>query len=41
MTKNEIKIRFNELMSIAKGDEYMTATEFDELLAIYKKVGAK
>jgi hypothetical protein len=32
------KIRFNELMRIAKGDEYMSMTEFDELLGLYKLV---
>ena len=28
--------RYNELMRIAKGDEYMSQTEFDELMAIMK-----
>jgi hypothetical protein len=32
------KIRFNELMRIAKGDEYMSMAEFDELLGLFKLV---
>lgn len=28
--------RYNELMRIAKGDEFMSATEFEELCAIMK-----
>lgn len=28
--------RYNELMRIAKGDEYMSMAEFDELLALMK-----
>lgn len=28
--------RYNELMRIAKGDEFMSATEFEELMAIMK-----
>ena len=38
MTKNEMKIRYNELMRIAKGDEFMSMTEFEELLALTKKL---
>jgi len=30
------KLRFNELMRIAKGDEYMSMTEFDELVGLFK-----
>ena len=30
------KIRYNELMRIAKGDEFMSMTEFDELCALMK-----
>jgi hypothetical protein len=36
---NEQKGRYNELMRIAKGDEYMSMAEFDELLALSKKLG--
>ena len=36
---NEQKGRYNELMRIAKGDEYMSMTEFEELLALSKKLG--
>lgn len=32
--------RYQELMAIAKSDDYMSMSEFDELLAIVKK-GAK
>lgn len=32
------KLRFNELMRIAKADEYMSMTEFEELLGLYKLV---
>lgn len=28
--------RYNELMRIAKSDEYMSMAEFDELMAIFK-----
>ena len=28
--------RYQELMTIAKGDEYMSMSEFEELLAIVK-----
>lgn len=28
--------RYNELMRIAKGDDFMSQTEFDELMAIMK-----
>ena len=28
--------RYNELMRIAKGDEYMSNAEFDELMSIMK-----
>ena len=38
MTKTEMKIRYNELMRIAKGDEYMSMAEFDELSALIKKL---
>lgn len=38
MTTNEMKIRYNELMRIAKGDEFMSMTEFEELLALTKKL---
>lgn len=38
MSKNEMKIRYNELMRIAKGDEFMSMTEFEELLALTKKL---
>lgn len=30
-------IRYNELMAIAKGDGFMSNTEFEELLALLKK----
>jgi hypothetical protein len=36
---NEQKARYNELMRIAKGDDYMSMAEFDELLALSKKLG--
>lgn len=36
---NEQKARYNELMRIAKGDDFMSQTEFDELLALFKKIG--
>jgi hypothetical protein len=32
-------IRYNELMRIAKGNEFMSATEFDELCALMKVRG--
>jgi hypothetical protein len=38
MTTAEMKIRYNELMRIAKGDEFMSMTEFEELLALSKKL---
>ncbi len=38
MTKAEMTIRYNELMRIAKGDEFMSMTEFEELLALTKKL---
>lgn len=38
MTTAEMKMRYNELMRIAKGDEYMSMTELDELLALTKKL---
>lgn len=38
MTTAEMKIRYNELMRIAKGDEFMSMTEFEELLALTKKL---
>jgi hypothetical protein len=30
------KIRYNELMRIAKGNEFMSMTEFEELLGLTK-----
>ncbi len=39
MTTLEMKSRYNELMRIAKGDEFMSMAEFDELLALHKKIG--
>lgn len=36
---NEQKGRYNELMRIAKGDEFMSMAEFDELLTLHKKLG--
>jgi ribosomal protein L19E len=30
------KIRYNELMRIAKGNEFMSMTEFEELLGLSK-----
>lgn len=38
MTTLEMKARYNELMRIAKGDEYMSMVEFEELLALSKKL---
>lgn len=38
MTTAEMKLRYNELMRIAKGNEYMSMTEFEELLALTKKL---
>ena len=38
MTIFEMKSRYNELMRIAKGDEYMSMAELDELLALTKKI---
>lgn len=38
MTVVEMKMRYNELMRIAKGNEYMSMTEFEELLALTKKL---
>jgi len=37
MTTNEMKIRYNELMRIAQSDT-MLESEFDELMALYKKL---
>jgi|APGre2960657404_1045060.scaffolds.fasta_scaffold42259_2 uncharacterized protein YqgV (UPF0045/DUF77 family) len=37
MTLNEMKLRYKELMRIAES-ETMTAGEFDELMALYKKI---
>jgi hypothetical protein len=39
MTTAEMKLRYNELMRIAKGFEFMSMTEFEELLALSKKLG--
>ena len=39
MTTLEMKSRYNELMRIAKGDDYMSMAEFEELLALTKKLG--
>jgi hypothetical protein len=38
MTTAEMKMRYNELMRIAKGNEYMSMAEFDELSALMKKL---
>jgi len=38
MTLQE-KSRYNELMRIAKGEDFMAMTEFEELLALHKKLG--
>jgi hypothetical protein len=35
------KIRYNELMRIAKSDEYMSMAEFDELANLIKLNGYK
>ena len=35
-TTREQNLRFNELMRIAKGDEYMSMSEFDELVGLFK-----
>lgn len=35
---NTMKMRFNELMRLAKSDDYMSMSEFEELLALFKKV---
>jgi hypothetical protein len=35
------KIRYNELMRIAKGDEYMSMAEFEELAMLIKLNGYK
>jgi len=40
MTNYEMKSRLKELMRIAESD-VMTAGEFDELMALYKKLNAK
>ena len=37
MTLNEMKSRYKELLKLAEGD-VMTAGEFDELMALYKKI---
>jgi hypothetical protein len=39
MTTLEMKSRYNELMRIAKSDDYMSMAEFEELLALSKKLG--
>lgn len=36
MTTSEMKVRYRELLKLAEGD-VMTAGEFDELMALYKK----
>jgi hypothetical protein len=38
MNTAEMKIRYNELMRIAKGNEFMSMTEFEELMALTKKL---
>lgn len=38
MTLSE-KARYNELMKIAQYGDYMSNSEFDELLALFKKIG--
>jgi hypothetical protein len=40
MTNYEMKVRYRELMRIAESDT-MLASEFDELMALYKKINAK
>jgi len=40
MTLIEMKIRYKELMRIAESDT-MLESEFDELMALYKKINAK
>ena len=40
MTLVEMKIRHKELLRIAESD-VMTESEFDELMALYKKINAK
>ena len=37
MTLNEMKLRHKELLRIAES-EVMTESEFDELMALYKKI---
>lgn len=39
MNKLEMQLRYKELMRIAKGNEFMSMTEFEELLALSKKLG--
>ncbi len=39
MTTLEMKSRYKELMWIAKEGDYMSMAEFDELLALSKKLG--
>jgi lipopolysaccharide/colanic/teichoic acid biosynthesis glycosyltransferase len=38
MTLQE-KSRYNELMRIAQYGDFMSSTEFDELLGLFKKLG--
>jgi len=40
LTNYEMKTRYKELMRIAESDT-MLASEFDELMALYKKLNAK
>lgn len=39
MTTLEMKMRYKELMWIAKDGDYMSMAELDELLALTKKLG--
>lgn len=38
MTVTE-KVRYNELMRVAQYGDYMSETEFDELMGLFKKLG--
>ena len=37
---NQQRLRYNELMRMAKGDEYMSMAEFDELCMLMKVRGS-
>jgi hypothetical protein len=39
MTTQELKSRYRELMNLAQFGDFFSNTEFDELMAISKKLG--